>query len=94
MTTLRSQITDILKQHPSGLTVTQISDLLAADRHQVQGMLARMKSAYIDRWTAIKAAKNYVWGAVYALHEMPEDAPRPDRLPTVKDISHAHQTTD
>lgn len=72
------EIRAVLKSTPDGATVAQIGRRTGYKPCNVAKALKAMPDVYVDRWTPSKgSAKEYA--AVYALADIPEDAPYPDR---------------
>jgi len=72
-----TEIRQVLKEAKDGLTVARISRVIAKRPCNVLKALRAMPDAYVDRWTPAKGGP-HKYAAVYALAEIPEDAPYPD----------------
>jgi hypothetical protein len=87
MTGGRANIERLLREHPFGMTVRQITEALGAEKEAVRSALRVMPHVYVDRWLAVRTGAGgcVQWAAVYALADIPPDMPRPDRKPTEED---------
>jgi hypothetical protein len=72
------EIRKILKAAADGLTVAAVSRAVDKRPCNVQKALRSMPDVYVDRWAPAKAGP-HKYAAVYALAEIPEDAPYPDQ---------------
>jgi len=87
----RQQISDLLAQHPDGLTRAEIEAALEMSNDGFGNAIKRMPNVYIDRWKAKRyrmPTKGFrmMWVAVYCLAEAPPDAPKPERSPNEEDF--------
>lgn len=66
----------LLRQHPDGLTATQIMQALPhiSDSYVLRKCLEAMPDAYIDRWGGPKRGQFY---AVWCVVVPPENCPKP-----------------
>lgn len=66
-----------LKLNPDGLTVTGLAQYTGKDGSSIYKTIKGMPDVYIDRWTkAQRGPTKYT--PVYAIADVPENAPRPD----------------
>ena len=87
MTGGRANVERLLRAHPDGLTIRQMSAALQIDRRRVDESLKLMPHVYIDRWIAVPSTGQMIkWAAVYMLADIPENMPMPDWIPTEKDL--------
>jgi hypothetical protein len=87
MTGGRANIERLLRAHPDGLTIRQMSTSLQIDRRRVDESLKLMPHVYVDRWIAVPSTGQMIkWAAVYMLADIPENMPMPDWTPTEEDL--------
>lgn len=71
-----TQVRQLLRDNPDGLTTYQLEELTQTDRTHLSRILNKMMpDAYIDRWVAVKG-KRWV-RAVWCVVVPPENCPRP-----------------
>ena len=80
-------IRELLREHPDGLTVRQITDILGARHHaSIHASIATMPDAYIDRWTKMRDSRGR-YSAIWCVVTPPENCPHPER-PDTFGLSH------
>ena len=77
MYSYNKQVRAVLRQHPDGLTSTQLHSLIEAPEGRMRAVLQSMPDAYIDRWQT-RGTQKYL-SAVWCVVDVPENCPRPDR---------------
>jgi hypothetical protein len=75
------RVRQALKAHPDGLTADELRGVVGATKQNVLSMVKAMPDVYIDHWRPNKK-KSPPFLAVYALADIPEDAPMPDVVRT------------
>jgi len=67
-------VRELLKNHPFGLSTSDIGTMLDIRQHTIYKVMAKMVDCYIDRWsTPIRG--QYV--AVWCLADVPKNCPYP-----------------
>ena len=64
----------ILRSHPYGLTLRELSDMIGADIDNVRRYLPTMPDAHIDRW---EPSPRKQFRAVWCVVEVPDHCPHP-----------------
>lgn len=77
MYSYNKQVRAVLRQHPDGLTSTQLHSLIEAPEGRMRAVLQSMPDAYIDRWST-RGSKKYL-SAVWCVVVPPENCPKPER---------------
>lgn len=74
----RPAIRELLRQHPDGLTTTEIARVVPdlKDSNAARQALLRMPDAYIDRWQSRFAARGQ-YSAVWCVVVPPPNCPYP-----------------
>jgi len=70
-------IREILRQHPDGLSVLELSGRVALPTNSVLAALKCMPDAYIDRWFTTGRKKYY--SAVWCVVVPPANCPKPNQ---------------
>jgi len=70
-------IRKLLREHPDGLTVAQLVELMGGIRLSIMASLKCMPDAYIDRWQTAGIRKYY--SAVWCVVVPPENCPKPNQ---------------
>jgi hypothetical protein len=70
----RKQIRALLLQHPEGMTLKHINEIIPGKGHSLYRALKRMPDAYVSHWIDPVGEKQQ---AVYKVVPVPPDAPRP-----------------
>jgi hypothetical protein len=73
-TSTAKQVRALLRDHPDGLTIRRINDVLNRTETNMRRVLREMPDAYIDRWDTRMKNPAAVWCVVVP----PEDCPRPN----------------
>lgn len=73
--TSEPRIRTTLRQHPDGLTLTEIAEHSGVPYRAVHRAVPKMPDVYIDRWRAPDGA--YPYQAVWCVVEVPDDCPHP-----------------
>jgi hypothetical protein len=68
-----NKVREILREHPDGLTVVQITELAGTSRSHIHRMINKFPDAYIDRWIKKKNSVSAVWCVVVP----PPHCPKP-----------------
>jgi hypothetical protein len=78
--TRQQAIRECLKNHGTGLTRQELSDMLKIEVANVATAIKAMPDVYVDRWIT---GRNGQFRKVYCVVEVPEDCPHPtDRVYT------------
>jgi hypothetical protein len=73
----QSRVRQALKAHPDGLTADELHKIIGTAKQNVIYSAKAMPDVYIDRWQPnTKKSPRFI--AVYALADIPADAPMPD----------------
>jgi hypothetical protein len=80
---------DILRQHPDGLTASQIIEILGDNTPSstIHTSLHNMPDAYIDRWNLQNPRGRY--SAIWCVVDVPQNCPRPIKEKKVAEKQHA-----
>ena len=71
------RLRELLRQHPDGLAVLEMSERLELPTNSVLASLKCMPDAYIDRW--FTAGRKKYYSAVWCVVVPPENCPKPKR---------------
>lgn len=80
MYSYNKQVREILRQHPDGLTTSQLHAMIEAPEGRMRSVLRSMPDAYIDRWQT-RGTQKYL-SAVWCVVDVPEHCPRPEKVGT------------
>lgn len=70
------QVRTLLREHPDGLTIKQLNDVLHRTDYNLLRVLRGMPDTYIDRWELRARTTD---AAVWCVVVPPEDCPKPTR---------------